>query len=120
MKVNDLTIHFKCGKEFTMQQNDWESASDPICMQLVDYDSWYEVAKILELCVNDYYEDDMDEDEFDDFIWAEYERIVLEECRVFYYEDMTDTEYMTYNKLSEDEQDKFAEKVYERIKNEAV
>lgn len=117
MKVNDITIYFKFGEKFTIQQNDWEGAPCPICMQLVDYQSWREVATILELCVNDCYSDDLDEDELDDFIWREYERIVLEECRVFYYEDMTDTEEMMFEKLETEEQrDKFAEKVYERIK----
>ena len=119
MKVQDITIYFNFGNKFTIQQHDWESAPCSICMQLVDYNSWREVATNLEICVNDYYSSDMDEDEIDDFIWVEYERIVLEVCRVFYYEDMTDTEVLMYNNLNaEGQKDKFAEKVYQRIKND--
>lgn len=119
MIVNDITIYFKFGEKFTIQQNDWEGAPCPICMQLVDYNSWREVATILELCVNDCYGSDLDDDELDDLIWREYERIVLEECRVFYYEDMTDEEYNIFDGLeTEEEKDKFAEKVYNRIKSD--
>lgn len=119
MIVNDITINFKFGEKFTIQQNDWEGAPCPICMQLVDYDSWYKVAEQLETCVNDCYSSEWDEDELDDFIWQEYERIVLEECHVFYYEDMTDEEYNIFDSLETEEQkDKFAEKVYNRIKSD--
>lgn len=120
MIVNDITIYFKFGAKFTIQQNDWEGAPCPICMQLVDNKSWRKVADELEKIVNDCYSNEWDEDELDDFIWTEYERIVLEECRVFYYEDMTDTEEMVFEKLTEKQKDKFAEKVLNRIKEEEV
>ena len=41
MKVNNITITLADNKDkkFTLEQNDWESAPDPICMSLITEES---------------------------------------------------------------------------------
>ena len=41
MKVNNITITLRDNKDkkFTLDQNDWEGAPDPICMSLITQDS---------------------------------------------------------------------------------
>ena len=120
MKVDNITITLRDNKDkrFTLEQNDWEGAPDPICMSLITEDSWRKVADELENSMNDVYYTDIDEDLLDEVFWSEYERLVLKHCKCFYYEDMTDDEYDAYK--SADDADKCAilEKAYARIKAE--
>ena len=120
MKVNNITITLADNKDkkFTLEQNDWESAPDSICMSLITEESWRKVADELEKSLNEYYSPDIDEYLLDEVFWSEYERLVLKHCKCFYYEDMSDEEYDAYN--SADDADKCAilEKAYARIKTE--
>ena len=120
MKVNNITITLADNKDkkFTLEQNDWECAPDPICMSLITEESWRKVADELEKSLNEYYSPDIDEDLLDEVFWSEYERFVLTHCKCFYYEDMNGEEYDAYN--SADDADKCAilEKAYARIKAE--
>ena len=120
MKVNNITITLADNKDkmFTLEQNDWEGAPDPICMSLITEESWRKVADELEKSLNDVYYTDIDEDLLDEVFWSEYERFVLKHCKCFYYEDMSGEEYDAYN--SADDADKCAilEKAYARIKVE--
>ena len=120
MKVNNITITLADNKDkkFTLEQNDWECAPDPICMNLITEESWRKVADELEKSMNDVYYTDIDEDLLDEVFWSEYERFVLKHCKCFYYEDMSGDEYDAYN--SADDADKCAilEKAYARIKAE--
>ena len=120
MKVNNITITLADNKDkkFTLEQNDWESAPDPICMSLITGESWRKVADELEKSLNEYYSPEIDEDLFDEIFWSEYERLVLKHCKCFYYEDMSGEEYDAYK--SADDADKCAilEKAYARIKAE--
>ena len=120
MKINNITITLADNKDkkFTLEQNDWECAPDPICMSLITEESWRKVADELENSMNDVYYTDIDEDLLDEVFWSEYERLVLKHCKCFYYADMTDDEYDAYK--SADDVDKCAilEKVYARIKAE--
>ena len=118
MKVNNIIITLADNKvkKFTLEQNDWESAPDPICMSLITEESWRKVGDELEKSLNEYYSPEIDEDLLDEVFWSEYERLVLKHCKCFYYEDMSGEEYDAYN--SADDADKCAilEKVYARIK----
>ena len=120
MKVNNITITLADNKDkkFTLEQNDWESAPDPIYMSLITEESWRKVADELEKSLNEYYSPEIDEDLLDEVFWSEYERLVLKHCKCFYYEDMSGEEYDAYN--SADDADKCAilEKAYARIKAE--
>ena len=120
MKVNNITITLADNKDkkFTLEQNDWESAPDSICMSLITEDSWRKVADELEKSLNEYYSPEIDEDLLDEVFCSEYERLVLKHCKCFYYEDMSGEEYDAYN--SADDADKCAilEKAYARIKAE--
>ena len=120
MKIDNITITLADNKDkkFTLEQNDWEGAPDPICMSLITEESWRKVADELENSMNDVYYTDIDEDLLDEVFWSEYERLVLKHCKCFYYEDMTDDEYDAYK--SADDADKCAilEKAYARIKAE--
>ena len=121
MKVNNITITLADNKDkkFTLEQNDWEGAPDPICMSLITEESWRKMADELEKSLNEYYSPDIDEDLLDEVFWSEYERLVLKHCKCFYYEDMSGEEYDAYN--SADDADKRCsvfEKAYERIKAE--
>lgn len=116
MEVTPITIYFKSGKKFTLNKDDWECAPDPICMELVDNTMFNKVAEKLERSVNDTYSREWDEDDYEDFLWSEYEQIVLDVCECFYYEDMTDDEYVYYETLKENNRYEFAKKVYNRIK----
>ena len=118
MKVNNITITLADNKvkKFTLEQNDWESAPDPICMSLITEESWRKVGDELEKSLNEYYSPEIDEDLLDEVFWSEYERLVLKHCKCFYYEDMSGEEYDAYK--SADDADKCAilEKTYARIK----
>ena len=120
MKVNNITITLADNKDkkFTLEQNDWECAPDPICMSLITEESWRKVADELEKSLHEYYSPEIDEDLLDEVFWREYERLVLKHCKCFYYEDMTDDEYDAYK--SADDADKCAilEKAYARIKGD--
>ena len=120
MKVNNITITLADNKDkkFTLEQNDWESAPDPICMSLITEESWRKVADELEKSLNEYYSPDIDEDLLDEVFWSEYERLVLKHCKCFHYEDMSGEEYDAYK--SADDADKCAilEKAYARIKGD--
>ena len=120
MKVYNITITLADNKDkkFTLEQNDWEGAPDPICMSLITEESWRKVADELEKSLNEYYSPDIDEDLLDEVFWSEYERLVLKHCKCFYYEDMSGEEYDVYK--SADDADKCAilEKAYARIKGE--
>ena len=118
MKVNNITLTLADNKvkKFTLEQNDWESAPDPICMSLITEESWRKVGDELEKSLNEYYSPEIDEDLLDEVFWSEYERLVLKHCKCFYYEDMSGEEYDAYK--SADDADKCAilEKTYARIK----
>ena len=120
MRVNNITITLADNKDkkFTLEQNDWECAPDPICMSLITEESWRKVADELEKSLNEYYSPEIDEELLDEVFWSEYERLVLKHCKCFYYEDMSGDEYDAYK--SADDVDKCAilEKVYARIKGE--
>ena len=120
MKINNITITLADNKDkkFTLEQNDWECAPDPICMSLITEESWRKVGDELEKTLNEAYSPDLTEDELDDIFWCEYEKLVLKHCKCFYYEDMSDEEYDAYK--SADDADKCAilEKAYARIKAE--
>ena len=90
MEVNNITITLRDNKDkkFTLEQNDWEGAPDPICMSLITQESWRKVADELEKSLNESFSTDLDEDELDDIFWSEYERLVLTHCKCFYYEDI--------------------------------
>ena len=120
MKVNNITIILADNKDkmFTLEQNDWESAPDPICMSLITEESWRKVADELEKSLNEYYSPDIDEDLIDEAFWSEYERLVLKHCKCFYYEDMSGDEYDAYNSADDADQCVILEKAYARIKVE--
>lgn len=119
MKAKKITLHFNNGKKFQISQNDWECAPDPICTQLVDDESFKKVAKRIENEINGSSWQGISFDNFLDTVWSEYENAIIQLCRVFYYEDMTDEEFDIYrNAESEEEKDAAAEKVYNRISNE--
>ena len=121
MKVNNITIILADNKDkrFTLEQNDWEGAPDPICMSLITEDSWRKVADELEKSMNEAYSQDLDEDELDEIFWSEYERFVIKHCKCFYYEDMTDDEYNAYKSASDvDKRRSVLERAYARIKAE--
>ena len=122
MKINNITITLRDNKDkkFTLDQNDWEGAPDPICMSLITQESWEKVADELEKSLNDYYSSDLDEDELDDIFWSEYERLVLTHCKCFYYEDMSDEEYDAYKSADDSEKCAIFEKVYARIKEDEM
>ena len=122
MKINNITITLRDNKDkkFTLDQNDWEGAPDPICMSLITQQSWEKVADELEKSLNDYYSSDLDEDELDDIFWSEYERLVLTHCKCFYYEDMSDEEYDAYKSADDSEKCAIFEKVYARIKEDEM
>ena len=120
MKVDNITITLADNKDkkFTLEQNDWEGAPDPICMSLITEESWRKVADELEKSLNEYYSPDIDEDLLDEVFWSEYERLVLKHCKCFYYEDMTSEEYDAYNIADDADKCAILEKVYARIKAE--
>ena len=121
MKVNNITITLADNKDkkFTLEQNDWESAPDPICMSLITEESWRKVADELEKSLNEYYSPEIDEDLLDEVFWSEYERLVLKHCKCFYYEDMSGEEYDAYKSADDvDKRCSVLEKVYARIKGE--
>lgn len=117
MKVNEITITLRdnTNKKFMLEQNDWERAPDPICMSLITQESWWEVAGDLEKTLNNSYSPDLDEDEFDEIFWSEYEKLVLRHCKCFYYEDMTDDEYDAYKSADDADKCTILEKTYARI-----
>lgn len=116
--VQDITLTNNNGFSFTITQNDWECAPDPICMCLVEDKQWNKVANHLQSFVNDVNKDD-DEDSTYDFLWAQYEKAVLDLCEVFYYEDLTDEEYNNFISIQDEkEQIKVARQLYKRIKNQ--
>ena len=121
MKVYNITITLADNKDkrFTLEQNDWEGAPDPICMNLITEDSWWKMADELEKSMNEAYSPDLDEDELDEIFWSEYERLVLKHCKCFYYEDMTDEEYDAYKSAADvDKRCSVLERAYARIKAE--
>ena len=120
MKVNNITITLADNKDkkFTLEQNDWEGAPDPICMSLITEESWRKVADELEKSLNEYYSPDIDEDLLDEVFWSEYERLVLKHRKCFYYEDMTSEEYDAYNIADDADKCAILEKAYARIKAE--
>ena len=121
MKVNNITITLADNKDkkFTLEQNDWECAPDPICMNLITEESWRKVADELEKSMNDVYYTDIDEDLLDEVFWSEYERLVLKHCKCFYYEDMSGEEYDAYKNADDvDKRCSVLEKAYARIKGE--
>ena len=122
MKVNNITITLRDNKDkkFTLDQNDWEGALDPICMSLITQESWRKVADELEKSLNESFSLDLDEDELDDIFWSEYERLVLTHCKCFYYEDMSDEEYDAYKSADDSEKCAIFEKVYARIKEDEM
>lgn len=116
MKAKEITIQAGNGISFTISQDDWESAPCPICMQLVDDESFSKVADTLKRTIEENCIGCLYFDEVEDFIWREYENIVISTCRVFYYEDMTGEEYDEYmNSQEEKDRDRIAEIVYGRI-----
>ena len=121
MKVSNITITLADNKDkkFTLEQNDWESAPDPICMSLVTEENWRKVAAELEKSLNEHYSPDIDEDLLDEVFWSEYERLVLKHCKCFYYEDMSGDEYDAYKSAADvDKRCSVLEKAYARIKAE--
>ena len=122
MEVNNITITLRDNKDkkFTLDQNDWEGAPDPICMSLITQESWRKVADELEKSLNESYSPDLDEDELDDIFWTEYERLVLTHCKCFYYEDMSDEEYDVYKSADDSEKCAIFEKVHARIKEDEM
>ena len=121
MKVHNITITLadNKNKKFTLEQNDWECAPDPICMSLITEESWRKVADELEKSMNDVYYTDIDEDLLDEVFWSEYERLVLKHCKCFYYEDMSGEEYDAYKSADDvDKRSSVLEKAYTRIKAE--
>ena len=120
MKVNNITITLADNKDkkFTLEQNDWECAPDPICMSLITEESWRKVADELEKSLNEYYSPEIDDDLLDEVFWSEYERLVLKHCKCFYYEDMTDEEYDAYKSAADVDKCAILEKAYARIKEE--
>ena len=121
MKVNNITITLADNKDkkFTLEQNDWECAPDPICMSLITEESWRKVADDLEKSLNEYYSPEIDEDLLDEVFWSEYERLVLKHCKCFYYEDMSGEEYDAYKNADDvDKRCSVLEKAYARIKAE--
>lgn len=116
MKLKDIEIKFSFGMTFVMEQNDWENAPDPICMELINEDTWEHIADELKSCVEENYSSDLSVDGIYDLIWGVYEIIVVKH-QTFYYEDMTDEEYDTYKCATD--KDAVARTIYERIKSEA-
>ncbi len=117
MKLESLKITLKNDStlSFTIEKEDWEIAPSPICMDLVSPESWKKVADELSISLNDFKYND--EDNITDFFWSEYERLVLKNCKCFYYEDMTDDEYAEYiNEIDETKSIAILEKAYTRIK----
>lgn len=123
--LRDITLPIE-GFEFEMTHNDWEYASDPICMELVTEEEWDSTAKALTKVMK-YAVDSMDSDtlsdeyaldELDDLFWCEYEKLVVRNCTTFYYEDMTDSEYDSYMDAATDgEKLEIARNVYNRLNN---
>ena len=104
---------------FTMNIDDWEYASDPICMALVTEEEWERIGRIMQGWTNDQEEIN---DDTDDAFWTEYEYFVNHIGSTFYYEDMTDEEYDKLQKL-QGGKNKNAEldllrQVYNRLKEE--
>ena len=120
MKVDNITITLAGNKDkkFTLEQNDWESAPDSICMSLITEESWWKVADELEKSLNESYSPDLTEDELDDIFWSEYEKLVLKHCKCFYYEDMTSDEYDAYKSADDADKCSVLEKAYARIMRE--
>ena len=126
MKVHNITITLGDNKDkkFTLEQNDWEGAPDPICMSMITEESWGKVTVIhikkfvivLEKSLNEYYSPDIDEDLLDEVFWSEYERLVLKHCKCFYYEDMSGEEYDAYKSADDADECAILEKAYARIK----
>lgn len=113
MKVKNVEICNKSNVVFTIRQNDWEMASCPICMALISDEEWEKVASDLQDFVNGFGDDeDVDMDE----LWLIYESSVNRNCKVFYYEDMTDKELSVYEGC-DNENDKLLilENVWKRL-----
>lgn len=117
MIVNPITIKFDFNKEFVIETSDWEGAPCPICMILLNDYEWGKVAAKLKQTLETYYSSIWNDDDYEDFLWQQYENIVLSTHRVFYYEDMTNEEYNEYKKANEVKRKEIAKKVLKRLKN---